>query len=218
MVYKISNLFLAWVPAEPGNRDPRANVPISKLKLMNQAADLHAQRLTRAQERRRNITRYSSETRRHDSESDAPVSSGQWPPSPESNQLPPDSSIASVDHSEGSIPQTAAYSPSRLLSRRSSHVSVLSGSMSSARPRPIVKPGSLTDLAVPSPGIVSSSNSSPSIVSTSAGEDGKPFRCRRDGCNKAYTVLGSLQRHVKVQSPRIVNSIGPNIRRTITRE
>ena len=54
--------------------------------------------------------------------------------------------------------------------------------------------------------------------SDASGEDGKPFRCRRDGCNKAYTVLGSLQRHVKVQSPRIVNSIGPNIRRTITRE
>ena len=88
------NIQLAWLPAEPGQHEPTANIPISLLKTLNQKAHLLAQRPTKTQKQTDGtvISRVVVDETA-DSDSDVPISSGQWPASsPERSRLPSDSS------------------------------------------------------------------------------------------------------------------------------
>ena len=94
----------AWLPAEPGQREPSANLPISLLERLNQNASLRAQELTMLRKQGNCSPTPNAETdQTAPSESDDPVSSGQWPASPEREQLPPDSSSASAEPSDDSV-------------------------------------------------------------------------------------------------------------------
>ena len=73
-----------------------------------------------------------------DSESDAPVSSGQWPASPEREKLPPDSSPASAEHSDHSLKRIIDNPPSVSSPRKQSSGSMASHSSPLGRPSPIL--------------------------------------------------------------------------------
>lgn len=129
---------LAWLPAEPGQREPTTNIPISLLKTLNRKADLRAQRPTKIRKQRNGtMTPRAVIDQTVDSESDVPVSSGQWPESPERDKLPPDSSLESAEHSDHSVHRTLNTPRLLLSSRRQSRVSISSHSMLSRRPSPI---------------------------------------------------------------------------------
>ena len=131
---------LAWLPAEPGQREPTTNLPISLLKTLNRKADLRAQRPTKIRKQRNGtMTPRAVIDQTVDSESDVPVSSGQWPESPERDQLPPDSSLESAEHSDHSVHRTLNTPRLLLSSRRQSRVSISSHSMLSRRPSPITR-------------------------------------------------------------------------------
>ena len=128
---------LAWLPAEPGQREPTTNIPISLLKNLNRKADLRAQRPTKIRTQRNGtITPSALIDQTVGSESDVPASSGQWPESPERDQLPPDSSLESAEHSDHSVHRTLNTPRLLLSSRRQSRVSISSHSMLSRRPSP----------------------------------------------------------------------------------
>ena len=98
----------AWIPAEPGRREPSANVPISILDSLNREADLQG-KVQDLSNRRSNTrpphdsdgnTRSPVPSNQDDqvhseSQSDDPVSASEWPPSSEDMELPPDSSMES---------------------------------------------------------------------------------------------------------------------------
>ena len=91
----------SWIPAEPGQNEPRANVPIGLLEVFNEDADRRQERATIAQgdsEDRETLPRDEGllEAQVSESESESDVASGEWPPSPDRNQLPPDSSPPDV--------------------------------------------------------------------------------------------------------------------------
>ena len=193
---------LAWLPAEPGQREPTAHIPISLLKKLNQKASFSSQQSekTRNQGDR---TRTPSVTADHtaDSESDVPVSSGQWPASPERDQLPPDSSPASVEHIDHSASRISHDPHSLSSSRTHSNASFSSNSMHLARPgsdaprRLSVEPGS--------PKMVSPRPPSTNLNSTSAAEEFHRFKCQVPDCSKMYKDLGSLKSHVDVSDDQL---------------
>lgn len=196
---------LAWLPAEPGQREPTANIPISLLKTLNLKADLKVQRLTNIRKQRNGVVISSAVTgQTAESESDVPASSGQWPASPERDQLPPDSSSASGEHSDYSILDISKYPLSFSSSRRQSGASVSSRSVLSRPPGPISagrslrRPGSLK---IKSPVIVS-----PSVASSSGGEESHRFTCHESGCGKSYKNAGGLKYHVDVSANDISRS------------
>ena len=84
-------------------------MPISLLRALNLKADLRDQGPTKLpRQGNRTVAPSAVNDATADSESDAPVSSGQWPASPEREQLPPDSSPASAKQSQnGNAPSTA---------------------------------------------------------------------------------------------------------------
>lgn len=125
-----------------------------------------------------------------DSESDKPVSTAQWPPSPDRNALPPDSSMPSVEHSD---PGTTTRSNHRSAnySRRPSHASTSSRNLVSNGVKSGRSQGSSISSSEPD-----LSFGSPSIVSNSAGEEIRRWRCQL--CNKSYKNSGSLKYHVNV--------------------
>ena len=103
-----------------------------------------------------------------DSESDAPISSEQWPASPEREQLPPDSSSASADHSDHSAHRILNTFRSASPTRRRSNASTSSHSIQSGPPshisaRPSLETSKPLDVMPPTA-------SSPSFTSISAGE------------------------------------------------
>lgn len=133
----LTNL-LAWLPAEPGEREPAANIPISILKTLNRKAKLLAQRPTKKRKRKNGtMTPSAAIDQTANSESDVPVSSGQWPSSPERDQLPPDSSSASAEHSDHSVHKTSTKIGSLSSLRRQTHAMNPSHSMPPKRPSPI---------------------------------------------------------------------------------
>ena len=188
----------AWLPAEPGQRAPTAHVPISLLKKLNQKASFHAQQSgeKRNQEDR---TRTPSVTAGHtaDSESDVPVSSGQWPASPERDQLPPDSSPASVEHIDHSASRISHDPHSLSSSRTHSNASFSTNSMQLGRPsskarwRLSVEPRS-------SPGYPSTI-----LTFTSAAEEFHRFKCQVPDCSKSYKDSGGLKSHVGVSDNQL---------------
>lgn len=201
-------LKIAWIPAEPGHREPLVNVPISILELMSQNADSHASRSSTPLKNTRGDRNAGSPvtSRRlslqcaaneswHESESDIPVSSGQWPASPDRNQLPPDSS-ASTTNPDDSPHKASAQITSDIKRRRHSGTPI-SAALS---PRPISRLSIETSRLSKetSSGPMSPSLVSPSIVSTSAGEEIQSYKCERGGCGKVYKDARALKYHVDV--------------------
>ena len=189
---------LAWLPAEPGQREPTAHIPISLLKKLNQKASFSAQQ-SEKKSNQGDRTRTPSVTADHtaDSESDVPVSSGQWPASPERDQLPPDSSPASVEHIDHSGSRIS-HDPHLLSSSRAhSNASFSSNSMQLGRPsskaprRLSVEPGS-------SPG-----HPSINLTSTSAAEESYRFKCQVPDCSKSYKDSGGLRSHLNVSDDQL---------------
>ena len=135
---------LAWLPAEPGQREPTANIPISILKKLNRKASLRAQRSAQIPKQRSSTMTPSAVTDSSvNSDTDDPVSSGQWPASPERDQLPPDSSLEYPEHSDhlfeslSNIPRSVSSAP------KQSHTSISS--------QPILKHGGSAISTTPSP-------------------------------------------------------------------
>ncbi len=131
-----------------------------------------------------------------DSETDNPVSSGQWPASPERDQLPPDSSLETTQHSDHSVQRMSKISRSVSSVRNQSHASVSSQSTPSRRPSPMLVRQS--EREPESPHKASLTQLSPSGTSTSAGEGNHRFTCRALDCDKSYKRSSSLKRHVNV--------------------
>lgn len=185
---------VAWLPAEPGQRDPYANVPMPTLQSFNKKADDRATlQSSRGQDHRDvHAPPRSKPESTQDSESDRPLSSAQWPSSPVRDALPPDSSVPSAGHSD---PDTTLQNK-RILpdqSRRPSNASVSSQLVAStkmkSRPSQIPSISSLeSDLSL----------GSPSIISNSAGEEVQHWRCHP--CDKSYTNPGGLKYHNNVNS------------------
>ena len=131
-----------------------------------------------------------------DSETDNPVSSGQWHASPDRDQLPPDSSLETTQHSDHSVQRMSKISHSVSSVRNQSHASVSSQSTPSRRPSPMLVGRSERELG--SLRKASSSHLSSSSTSTSAGEGNHRFTCQAPDCDKSYKRSGSLKRHVNV--------------------
>ena len=92
----------SWIPAEPGQREPRVNVPISLLQAFNRDAESRLKDLKGTPEEstgREASTRIGSMLDTPISHSESDIDSEQWPPSPELDQLPPDSSPPVVSQS-----------------------------------------------------------------------------------------------------------------------
>ena len=186
---------LAWLPAEPGQREPTANIPISLLKTLNWKADISAQRpVSRRKLTNRTMISNAVIDQTADSESDVPLSSGQWPASPERDQLPPDSSSGSTEHSDHLVQRLSKAPLSVSSSRRQSHVSSSSHSMPSGRPSPI------------SARRLSHGISSPRGTTPSAGEEVHRFTCQASGCDKSYKNSGGLKHHMDVSDTWISQS------------
>ncbi|KAM0799531.1 hypothetical protein BDR22DRAFT_322200 [Usnea florida] len=194
----------SWLPAEPGQREPTAHIPISLLKKLNQKASFAAQQSekTRNQEDR---TGTPSVTADHtaDSESDVPVSSGQWPASLERDQLPPDSSPASVEKIDPSAPRISHDPHSLSSSRTHSNASFSSNSMQLGRPslkaprRISVEPGS--------PEMGSPGHPATNLTPSSAAEEFHLFKNQVPDCSKSYKDSGGLESQVDSSTERSEN-------------
>lgn len=133
-----------------------------------------------------------------DSESDVPLSSGQWPASPEREQLPPDSSFASAEHSDHSAHEsfnTPLPAPS---SRKPSNASISCPSVPSEPPSPI--PARRSSRESDSVGRTVPSAISPSVTSSSAAEEDHGFACQVPGCEKSFKKPAGLNAHVNVSN------------------
>ena len=184
----------SWLPAQPGHREPVANIPISILKTLNRDADARATsaKLSRKQnELLGNSTRpRTAETASQiSSDSDVPVSSGQWPASPDRDELPPDSSMDSVWHND-----RATISLPTHHARRESQAPLPSYSKHVPSPSPLRTSFSREM----SPVAANPELLSPSLVSTSADEGTglSEYRCSEIGCDKSYQRSASLKAQI----------------------
>ena len=90
----------SWLPAEPGQREPRANVPIAILQALNHDADSRVKELRNPQAEAsypETTARFGNVCTAQVTDSESEIASEQWPPSPDRDQLPPDSSPIAVD-------------------------------------------------------------------------------------------------------------------------
>ena len=182
-----------------------ANVPIATLQALNHHAEVAARRSSplparQHQEGVDDVTNSIAsqpspglrDTARDDSDSEIPVSSSEWPPSPlfeqPKDELPPDSSIESIEH-----PMSGSCKDSS----RSNHILQkqihLETSASSTPARSSQRKPKRTSKA-----LQIAARSSPSLVSGSADEGTKRFKCREPGCNKAYVGVSGLRYHMEV--------------------
>ena len=112
-------MITAWLPPEPGQRAPTANVPISILEVFNNRADRKANLYPRSQQQ---VDPTSPQSRSYspeehgdndknseeESDSDVPIPSSQWPPSsPDQPVLPPDSSVEALEQAKSPTSQIA---------------------------------------------------------------------------------------------------------------
>ncbi len=186
-------ILLAWLPALPGHRAPVANVPISILDSLNREADLSVLRATNPLKRKRGATATSEAQGVHsgisyESESEIPISSGQWPSSPDRNQLPPDSSMGSakipeVHDKKRSVAPSTPGSLTRKLANLSPGSSVIA----------IMPPGIANGQA----STRTSKEPSPSVISNSAGEDKHMFKCHIVNCGRSYKSAVALDYHTE---------------------
>ncbi|KAL2038362.1 hypothetical protein N7G274_009011 [Stereocaulon virgatum] len=191
----------SWLPAQLGRREPVAHIPISILQSMNRDADLHNTLRDNSLKRKRGVndpvkaadlprpsTYCTTIDGIQESDSDVPISPGQWPPTPDHKQLPPDSSLGSAnnsDHSEtsGTVPFGGAKPTDTLSKTPLASTPVLSTPHS-----PISGLRSPRNLVAPSP----------IMVSNSAGED-HVFICRAIGCGKTYEDATALKYHIELR-------------------
>ena len=109
----------AWLPPEPGQRAPTANVPISILEVFNNRVNRKANLYPRSQQQ---VDPTSPQTRSYfpeetadddknseeGSDFDVPIPSSQWPPSsPDQPVLPPDSSVEALEQAQSPTSQIA---------------------------------------------------------------------------------------------------------------
>ena len=112
-------MITAWLPPEPGQRAPTANVPISILEVFNNRADRKANLYPRSEQQVHPTSpqsrSYFLEEHRDDDknseeefDSDVPIPSSQWPPSsPVQPALPPDSSVEALEQARSPTSQIA---------------------------------------------------------------------------------------------------------------
>ena len=186
-------LHLAWIPALPGHRGPVANVPISILNSLNREADLGVLRAENPLKRKRGATVTTEGQGVHigssyESESEIPLSSGQWPSSPDRNQLPPDSSMGSTKAPEVND-KTGSVAPGTpgIFTRKLVNIS----------PKPSVIPVLPPGVANGQVSRRSSNEPSPSVISNSAGEDKRLFKCRTVNCGNSYKSALALNHHTE---------------------
>lgn len=198
---------LAWLPAEPGQRGPIANVPITTLQAMNRRAEFDAQRLPGSSDCRQqqedevvnmmsSLTHQSSpgleETNNGDSDSEIPVSSAEWPPSPPFEQpkdeLPPDSSMETTGIPNGGNGRNVDMYNHVSLTQEIPTTPESSTSTRSKRKNP-----NKTSKA-----LQSAARLSPSLMSGSADEGVKRFKCQEPECNRAYAGASGLRYHIMV--------------------
>ena len=184
---------LAWLPALPGHRGPVANVPISILNSLNREADLGVLRAENPLKRKRGATVTTEAQGIHigssyESESEIPLSSGQWPSSPDRNQLPPDSSMGSTKAPEVND-KTGSIAPST--------PGVFTRKLVNISPKPSVIPVLPPGIASGQASRRSSNEPSPSVISNSAGEDKHLFKCRTVNCGNSYKSALALNHHTE---------------------
>lgn len=186
-------ILLAWLPALPGHRTPVANIPITILDSLNRGADLSVLRATNPLKRKRGATATNKAQGVHsgtsyESESEIPISSGQWPSSPDRNQLPPDSSMGSANFTEVHD-KTRSVAPSTpgSLTRKTPNLSPTSSVIA------IMPPGIANGQAL----MRSSKEPSPSVISNSAGEDKHMFKCHTVNCGRSYKSAVALNYHTE---------------------
>ena len=194
-----------WVPPEPGQRPPIASIPIGTLKALNDTADDYATTSARrnedpvvdeaenaaGSERALSPTVESDENPhlREDSDSDIPIPAEEWGSSPPyrqaDDQLPPDSSPPSPDHSH---PPAFIQPPPTLLDRfqRRPSDSMESATSDQRYPARARKKRRLSD-------------DSSSAATSPSGSDAKRYACKE--CDKVYKNLGSLKHHHDVSNP-----------------
>ena len=190
---------LAWSPALPGHRGPVANVPISILNSLNREADLGVLRAENPLKRKRGTTATTEAQAvpigsSYESESEIPLSSGQWPSSPDRNQLPPDSSMGSTMAPEVNE-KTGPLAPSTpgIFTRKLVNIS----------PKPSVIPVLPLGTTNGQASRRSSKEPSPSVISNSAGEDKHLFKCRTVNCGNSYKSALALNHHTeRYHNPR----------------
>lgn len=99
----------SWLPAEPCQREPQANVPIALLQAFNWNADQsNDSAITQEPESRGACTENvmnlgddaAPDTKAPTSDIESDIASEEWPPSPERDPLPPDTSPPSITHIE----------------------------------------------------------------------------------------------------------------------
>lgn len=200
----------AWLPAEPGQRGPVANVPLATLQAMNHRAELTAHRISTSQDHQRQVEAVDDqksvaqhlspglgEVSKANSDSEMPLSSAEWPPSSPfarpSDELPPDSSMESIEypgHENSEYVKQSDHIPPK---RKLSITSMSSTTTRSTRRNPKKS----------SKALQSTAPSSPSLVSISADEKAKRFKCKEFGCEKAYTGASGLRYHMEVSRKRL---------------
>ena len=220
-------VLLAWLPALPGHRAPIANIPISILDSLNREADLSALRAKNPLKRKRGATATSEAQGVHsgasyESESEIPISSGQWPSSPDRNQLPPDSSMGSAkfpevhDKAQSVAPSTPGSLTRKLpnLSPSSSVITIMppgvanwqASTRSSKEPSPsVISNSAAEEKHMFKCNIVNCGRSYKSAVALNyhteryhnSKESREKFNCTEENCNKSYTTSGGLNHHVK---------------------
>lgn len=194
-----------WLPAEPGQRGPVANVPLPTLQAINCQAERTAHRLSISQDHQRQGEAVDAETSvadhlspglgevsKADSDSEMPLSSAEWPPTSPfeqpSDELPPDSSMESIEYpvheNSGDVNMSDHVPPKRRLSITS--MSSTATRSTRRNPKRISK------------ALQGTARSSPSLVSASADEKAKRFKCQEFGCDKAYTGASGLRYHMEV--------------------
>ena len=186
---------IAWLPAEPGQREPTANIPISLLKRLNRKAEVRIQQSTRKQMSVRRTPSPAIDPAT-DSETDRPVSSGQWPASPDRDQLPPDSSFEAAEHSDHSALMILDQ-PCSLNSAETQSCAPMSSRSTPSRKSSLISAKQVA-AQLGSPLIASSRISSPSGISITTDECTYPFTCQMPDCAKSYKRSGGLKNHMDV--------------------
>ena len=183
----------AWLPSEPGQREPIANVPISILNMLNAKADRRAERAHLAiqgvEDARPPIPEQAQDTlNKSISPEPDPSQSYSWSPSPP--RPPPDSSP---------LASQKGHRPSRISSRSASRSPVQSSKVPTSRSiESMINGDSTTHPHEPSMAEMDSHQpiSSADIVNSENSTLHK-YQCRASGCTETYTEIPALNRHLK---------------------
>ena len=200
--FDVLTLYAAWLPAEPGQREPVANVPISILNALNKKADGESEpRQLRGLESP-SLT-VNNDIAEIDVDSDVePDEALPWSSSPEpelsdSEYLPPDSSANQSDcvatrPSSRDRPDAFHNFPQHSIRSFSADLATSDQNLQITTTTP--KPNGVTLTLVSTN---SSSNPSPGV------EETRLYRCR--GCKESYTSISDLTSHVRDVHGRVTS-------------